>query len=72
MRIRDDELDPLQAAADEALEERAPQRDVFAQADVHAEHFADPIGPHAVRDDDRHRHHAVVFPHMFVAGVHHR
>jgi len=39
VRVGDDELDPTQAALNEALEERAPEGLGLARTDVQAHHF---------------------------------
>lgn len=52
--VRDDQLHPAQAAADQSLQELSPQHQVLAHPDVDAENLAHPVGAQRVRADDRH------------------
>lgn len=52
MRVRDDQLDPTQAAPGEAAQEFDPERLGFAVADGHAEHLAPAVGIDAHGNDN--------------------
>ena len=53
VRIADDELHALQAARDEAAQERGPARAVLGRDDVDAENFPASVGVHAERHEKR-------------------
>src|SRR5947209_10151249 len=67
--ITGDQLHALEAACDQAAQERVPERTVFARADVEAEHLALAILIDAHSDHHGHADHAVLLAHFDERGV---
>ena len=69
MVVGDDELDAGETTSAHALQERGPERAVFAVADIEAQHFRVSGGGDPGGDHDRPRHHAAADAALHIGGV---
>src|SRR6185369_3992108 len=70
MAIAYDQLDPIQAARDQAAQELRPERSVLARPHVETEHLALANGVDADGDDDRHVRYSSILARLHKCGVH--
>src|SRR3954451_22997665 len=69
MRIRDDQLDALQAAPDQALDEAGPKRFGLRRADPETDDLAPAFGRDSNSDYRRNRDDAAALAHFQVGGI---
>lgn len=67
--VGDDQLHGAQATAGQAAQEGGPEHLGLGRTDVHAQHFAPPIGIDAHGDDHRHADDAPGLPRLHIGGV---
>jgi hypothetical protein len=72
VRVRGDQADAAEAAADQLTQEGPPELQVLGRTHVQAEHLAFPAAPDAGRDEHRHRDHAPVLPDLLEGGIQHQ